>query len=707
MRFHFPNPFSHPQGLGGESRRVAERRRFLKASFLSVGLVFGDLATSPLYAMRVSLSYVDHPVNEADVIGVLSLILWALIFVTCFKYQLFVMRADNHGDGGIIALMALLRRHRRQRAARKTLPRSRPRRRFRAAGSWVVAAGIFGAALLYGDGMITPSITVLSAVEGLDTAFPGLHSLVIPIVCVILFLLFWFQRKGSAGIAPWYAPIMVIWLLILGGLGAASFVQTPGVIVAFNPAWAVEFFVTNKGLAFIILGAVFLCVTGAEVLYAAMGHFGRRPIRFAWFALAIPMLLLCYLGQGALVLRQPELAADPLFNLARGIGGGTVPIYILVGLATAAAIIASQAAISGAFSLMSQAISLNISPRVKIVRTSRTERGQIYIPSLNTILMIACIVLVLAFQTSDSLAGAYGIAISTDMLITTALLFLVMRQLWKWPITVSALLTALFLCVDIPFWLANLLKLPEGGWVPYLVAFIAFIVMQVWWKNRERLINTLRGRTEPLEIFLDRLGHNMPHRVPGTAIFLTSPGLGVPPMLNFHLRHNQTLHEQVLLLSVITTDQPSVLSSRRIEVVPYGYGFYRVSLFYGFKQAQPVMRSLEHAAARGLLDLDPDRMTFYFGRETIVPSPYGGPLLGLRRRLAAYRRRRRGEPAPEPESPQRVGLRQALSERLFVLMHRNALRATDFFSIPDDFTVEIGLRLHTTSLSNPSPPGNR
>jgi KUP system potassium uptake protein len=702
MRLHFPNPFAHPQGLGGENKRLAERRRFLKASFLSVGLVFGDLATSPLYAMRVSLSYVDHPVGAADVIGVLSLILWALIFVTCFKYQLFVMRADNHGDGGIIALMALLRRKRRQRAAaRKPAPRSRKRGRIGSAGAWVVGAGIFGAALLYGDGMITPSITVLSAVEGLDTAIPGLHSLVLPIVCAILFLLFWFQRKGSAGIAPWYAPVMVIWLLVLGGLGAASFVQTPGVIAAFNPAWAFEFFVANKGLGFVVLGAVFLCVTGAEVLYAAMGHFGRKPISFAWFVLAIPMLLLCYLGQGALVLRHPDLVGAPLFNLARGIAGA-VPIYILVGLATAAAIIASQAAISGAFSLMSQAISLNISPRVKIVRTSRTERGQIYIPSLNTMLMIACIVLVLAFQTSDRLAGAYGIAISTDMLITTALLFLVMRQLWKWPLTVSMLLTALFLCVDIPFWLANLLKLPQGGWVPYLVAFIAFVVMQVWSKNRERLINTLRGRTEPLEIFLDRLGHNMPHRVPGTAVFLTSPGLGVPPMLNFHLRHNQTLHKQVLLLSVITTDRPSVLSSRRIEVVPYGYGFYRVSLFYGFKQAQPVMRSLEHAAARGLLDLDPERMTFYFGRETIVPSPYGGPLLGLRRWFAAWRRRRRGEPPPEPESPQRVGMRQALSERLFVLMHRNALRATDFFSIPDDFTVEIGLRLHTTSLSNTS-----
>ncbi|MGH8274424.1 MAG: potassium transporter Kup [Gammaproteobacteria bacterium] len=673
-----------------------------KFSLLALGVVFGDIGTSPLYAVRVSLGYVAHPASTADVLGILSLILWALILVICFKYQIFVLRADNRGDGGIIALMALLRGRRRRSARRLPITRRRRGQGLFAGGAWVVVLGIFGASLLYGDGMITPSITVLSAVEGLRTAFSSLAPLVIPLTIAILFVLFWLQRRGSEGVARWYAPVMVVWFLVIAGLGVASFARTPEVLLAFNPAWAVDFFVVHKAFGLVVLGAVFLSVTGAEVLYAAMGHFGRRPIRYAWFLLVLPALMLNYLGQGALVLRDPGAASNPFFHLAPAFAG-SIPIYILVGLATAAAIIASQAAISGAFSLMTQAIGLNMSPRIKVERTSLTERGQVYVPALNYLLMIACIVLVLGFQTSDNLAGAYGVAISTDMLITTALMFLVMRRLWNWPFLAVSLLTALFLCMDIPFWAANLLKLPEGGWVPYLVALVAFAIMRIWTRNRERLIATLRGRTEPLGVFLDRIGRQMPPRVPGTAVFLTSPGLGVPPMLNYHLRHNQILHEQVLLLSVITRDVPKVMPAQRIEIEPYGYGFYRVILYYGFRQAQPVMRSLEHAAARGLLDLDPERLTFYFGRETIVPAPYGGPLFALRRRLAAWWRTRHGIAVPEETGPARVGLRQAISEHLFVIMHRNALRATDFFNIPDDYTVEIGQRLHTTSLARPAP----
>jgi KUP system potassium uptake protein len=701
MRSFIPNPFARPRGLGADTPGRVERRRLATFSFLALGVVFGDIGTSPLYAMRVSLTYVHQPASAADVLGILSLILWALIIVICFKYQLFVMRADNRGDGGIIALMARLRRRRRRAAERLAPIRARKRQRLFAGGAWIVVIGIFGASLLYGDGMITPSITVLSAVEGLHTAFPALQPLVIPIVCVLLFLLFWFQRRGSAGIARLYAPVMVVWFLVLAGLGIASFARTPVVFEAFNPAWAIHFFIAHEAFGFVVLGAVFLAVTGAEVLYAAMGHFGRRPIRFAWFVLVLPALMMNYLGQGALVLRDPSASAEPFFRLAPAFAG-SIPIYILVALATMAAIIASQAAISGAFSLMTQAIGLNMSPRIKVERTSLTERGQVYVPALNYMLMIACIVLVLGFQSSDNLAGAYGVAISTDMLITTVLLFLVMRRLWRWPLVFAVALTVLFLCVDIPFWAANLLKLPAGGWVPYMVAFLAFIVMRVWTRNRQRLIATLRRRTEPLSVFLDRLGHNMPYRVPGTAVFLTTPGLGVPPMLNYHLRHNQVLHEQVLLLSVITRDVPKVMPAQRIEVEPYGYGFYRVALYYGFRQGRPIMRSLENAAARGLLKLDPERMTFYFGRETIVPSPYGGPFLGLRRKLGVWWRARRGIAEPEREGPERVGLRQVISERLFVLMHRNVLRATDFFNIPDDYTVEIGLRLHTTSLADSS-----
>ncbi|MGH8225273.1 MAG: potassium transporter Kup [Gammaproteobacteria bacterium] len=700
---HFPNPFERPHGLGADAQRFDERRRVGKLSVLALGIVFGDIGTSPLYAMRESLLSIEnaigHPPPAQDVYGVLSLVIWALILVICFKYQLFVLRADNRGDGGIIALMALLRHRRRPDTGPMPVGPSRKPRRMLGAGAWVLVLGIFGAALLYGDGMITPAITVLSAVEGLGVAAPGLQNLVIPISCAILFLLFWFQRRGTAGVASLFAPVMVVWFLVIGGLGLASLLRTPEILVAFNPAHAVFFFLANKGLGFIVLGSIFLVVTGGEVLYAALGHFGAKPIRAAWFALALPMLILNYLGQGAMVLRHPAAVHDLFFSLAPAFAGA-IPVYILVGVATLASVIASQAAISGAFSLMSQAISLNMSPRVRVERTSRTERGQVYIPSLNVVLMIACIVLVLTFRSSSNLAGAYGVAISTDMLITTLLMFLVMRRLWRWPLFGAGLLTAAFLCMDIPFWGANMLKLPEGGWVPILVALVAFTIMRVWTKNRERLIGALRARTESLEIFLDRLGHNMPHRVAGTAVFLTSPGLGVPPMLNYHLRHNQALHEQVLLLSVITTDEPSVMPARRIEVVPYGYGFYRVSLYYGFKQAQPVMRSLQHAADRGLIALDPERTTFYFGRETIVPSPYGGPFLALRQRLAARRRKRRGLPQPERKGPARVGLRQAVSERLFVLMHRNALRATDFFNVPDDYTVEIGLRLHTTSLAD-------
>ncbi len=692
------NPFSKPQGLGSASPQTARRRRLARLSFLALGVVFGDIGTSPLYAVREALLAIGHPPSAGDVLGVLSLVVWALILVICFKYQTFVLRADNRGDGGIIALMALLRNRRRPGAERMPVGVRRRRRRLIATGAWILVLGTFGASLLYGDGMITPAITVLSAVEGLQVATPSLGHVVIPITCIILFGLFWFQRRGTAGVATWFAPVMVVWFLTLAGLGVASLIRTPAIIAAFNPAHAVDFFIAHKELGFVVLGSVFLVVTGGEVLYADLGHFGAKPVRTAWFVLVFPALLLNYLGQGAMVLRHPGIVHDLFYSLAPAIGGN-LSRYMLVGVATLAAVIASQAAISGAFSLMAQAIGLNISPRVKVERTSRTERGQVYIPSLNTILMVACIVLVLGFRSSSNLAGAYGVAISTDMLITTLLMFIVMRRLWRWPLIGAVPLVLVFLAMDIPFWGANMLKLEEGGWVPLLVAIISFTIMRIWTKNRERLITTLRGRTEPLAVFLDRLGHEMPHRVPGTAVFLTTPGLGVPPMLKYHLRHNQVLHEQVLLLSVITTDAPTIMPARRIDVSPLGYGIYRVSLYYGFKQEQRVLESLKRAAARGLLQLDPTQMTFYFGRETLMPASYGGPLFGLRHWLAGWWRRWRHLPEPPPHGPRRVGMRQAISERMFVLMHRNALRATDFFRIPDDRTVEIGMRLHTTALT--------
>ncbi len=695
---HFPRLFARAQPPEGDAQDSERRRRWV-LSFLSLGVVFGDIGTSPLYAVRESLLSIGHAPTKAEVLGVLSLVIWALILVICFKYQTFVLRADNRGDGGIIALMALLRHRNRPGAERQPVGSSRAsRKQWVVAGAWVVVLGTFGASLLYGDGMITPAITVLSAVEGVRVKAPGLGEAVIPMTCVILFLLFWFQRRGTAGVAAWFAPVMVVWFTVIAGLGVSSFVQTPSVLAAFNPAHAVEFFMHHKGLGFVVLGSVFLVVTGGEVLYADLGHFGAPPVRRAWFLLVFPALLLNYLGQGAMVLRHPDVVRDLFYSLAPTFAGGFA-VWILVAIATMAAVIASQAAISGAFSLMAQAIGLNISPRVRVERTSRTERGQVYIPSLNTILMIACILLVLTFRSSSNLAGAYGVAISTDMLITTLLMYIVMRRLWRWPWYKTAPLIAVFLAMDIPFWGANMLKIAQGGWVPLLVAFVAFTIMRIWTKNRERLIKTLRGRTDDLSVFLDRLGHNMPHRVPGTGVFLAAPGLGVPPMLKYHLRHNQVLHEQVLLLSVMTSDEPTVRSRRRLGITPLGYGFYRVVMHFGFKQEQNVLIGLKLAAEQRLLDIDPDRMTFYIGRETLVPAPYGGPLYSLRSWLGTNWRKWRHLPEPEQLSVREAGIRQALSERLFVLMHRNAMRATDFFKIPDDRTVEFGLRVRTTALT--------
>ncbi len=694
----FPAFFFKSRALGGESPETLARKRTTRLSFLALGVVFGDIGTSPLYAMREALAAVGNAPAREDVLGVLSLVIWALILVICFKYQIFVLRADNRGDGGIIALVALLRQRNRKTCDQGTVDTHSRRRRRIFTGVWVLILGTFGASLLYGDGMITPAISVLSAVEGLRVATPSLDRLVIPITVIILFFLFWFQRRGTAGIARWFAPIMALWFSVLAALGLISLVQMPAVLAAFNPEYAIRFFMAHKEMGYIALGSVFLAVTGGEVLYADLGHFGARPIRMAWFVLVFPALIFNYLGQGALALRNPQAIKGLFFALVPP-GWGIVFVYLLIVIATVATVIASQAAISGAFSLMGQSISLNISPRVRVERTSRTERGQIYIPSLNTILMVACIVLVLGFRTSANLAGAYGVAISTDMLITTILMFLVMRRLWHWSLTAALGLTVLFLSVDIPFWGANMIKLDQGGWVPILIALVSFTIMRTWTTNRERLVSTLRGRTEPLAVFLDRLGHHMPPRVPGTAVFLTAPGLGVPPMLEYHLRHNQVLHEQVLLLSVITTDEPLLLMNRRLQIVPYGYGVYGVNLYYGFKQEQWVLRSLEYAVKKRLLKIDFSKITFYFGRETLVPSPYGGPLLGFRRWLAGRWRRWRGWPEPSPGAVHRVGLRQALSERMFVVMHRNAMRATDFFKIPEDQTVEIGMRLHATSLS--------
>lgn len=694
----FPNLFAKRRGFGAEDSQTAARRRLVYLSFLTLGIVFGDIGTSPLYAVSLALAPLGHLPTPKEVLGVISLVVWALILVICFKYETFVLRADNRGEGGILALMALIRGRSGHRYPESLSYGKSRRKALIQSGLWVLILGTFGACLLYGDGMITPAISVLSAVQGLNLITPGFQNFILPITCVILFLLFLFQKRGTEKVSMIFSPLMCLWFVVLALTGAISIVKSPMIFLAFNPGYAVFFFMHHRIEGLFTLGAVFLAVTGGEVLYADIGHFGANPVRWGWFLVALPALLLNYLGQGAMILRNPSSAPSTVYGL--------VPhslLYPMVILATIATVIASQAAISGAFSLISQSVALNMSPRMRILRTSRTERGQVYVPFINTILMIATIVLVLSFGSSSALGGAYGIAISTTMLITTLLMFVVMRRIWHWKLFPALLLTAAFLVIDVPFWAANMLKIDQGGWVPLAVALVAFAIMRIWTNNREQLIRALQARTESLPVFLDRLGHNMPHRVPGTAVFLAAPGLGVPPMLNNHLKYNQVLHEQILLLSVITTDEPMVMPARRIDIVPLGYGIYQVRLYYGFKQEQPILESLKRAADRGLLQVNPDEIMFYVGRETLVMGQYRGPLYTLRRWVAIHTRRRRRTTVSSPRMaeiyrPRKVSLSRMISEHVFVWMHRNALRATDFFQIPDDRTVEIGTRLQTTAL---------
>lgn len=692
MRIRLPFLYHHQPGSG--SSTDAERRRLAYLSFITLGVVFGDIGTSPLYTVALSVAPLGHPPTPPDVLGIISLIIWSLILVICFKYQIFVLRADNQGEGGILALMALLR----GRGARPGLERlpvgATGRKKLVKAGAWVLILGTFGACLIYGDGMITPAISVLSAVEGLGQITPSFHSLIVPVTCIILFLLFLFQRRGTEKVSLIFSPIICLWFAVLAITGAVSVIKSPLILTAFNPAHAVAFFMRHRLEGLFALGAVFLAVTGGEVLYADIGHFGARPVRLAWFLLVFPALLLNYLGQGSMLLRNPRAAPSTVFGLVPHL-----MLYPMVALATIATVIASQAAISGSFSLISQSVVLNMSPRMRIFRTSSTEQGQVYVPMINTILMIATITLVVSFGSSSALGGAYGIAISTTMLITTFMMFLVMRRLWHWNLMLAAFLTMGFLIIDIPFWAANMLKLEQGGWVPLLVALVAFGVMRIWTKNRERLIAALQNRSQSLPVFLDHLGHEMPHRVPGTAVFLMAPGLGVPPMLNYHIKHNQVLHRQILLLSVITTDEPVVMAAQRLDICPLGYGFYRVRLFYGFKQQQRVMDSIKLAVKRRLLCVDTDKLTFYMGRETLVPGRYSGPFRGLRRHIGMIWRGIHHLPDSTDPGTAGTGLVQAISERLFALMHRNALRATDFFEIPDDRTVEMGLRIRTSMLA--------
>ncbi len=633
----------------GQGDAPMDRKRLYALSLGALGIVFGDIGTSPLYTLSSCFSDANGlAITPDNVLGVLSLVFWSLIIIVCLKYQLLVLRADNKGEGGILALLALLDPwgHRRNRRARI-----------------LVALGIFGAALLYGDGMLTPAISVLSAVEGLQVgaaSFP--RWIIIAITVVILIALFVFQRSGSGRVGAVFGPVMTVWFIVIAVLGMHAILLHPGVLAAMNPGYALGFIVHHGFADILVLGAVFLCVTGAEALYADIGHFGRKPIRLAWFWYVMPALIINYFGQGAMLLSHPGQSSQQLFYSL----SPSWFLYPLIALATIATVIASQAVISGAFSLMGQAIQFGQSPRLNIVRTSIDEKGQIYIPALNWILMVATIGIVLGFKTSDNLATAYGVAVSSTMVITTILMFFAMRDHWKWNILVVCGITGCLLAVDLMFFFANIYKIWDGGWLPLLVGLIGFTIMSTWSTGRRNLIDRLRANTEPLDEFLKRIRTLKPVRVRGTAIFMTAPNLGTPPMLQHHLEHNQVLHEQIVLLTVLTDDVPFVHPAQRLECEKLELGFYRVNVHYGFMQIPNIPQSFRRAKDFGLI-IDPETTTYYIGRETLVSTKHWPSMMGWR-------------------------------ENLFAFMSRNAIRATDFYQIPPDRTVELGLRLRLGEL---------
>ncbi len=604
-------------------------------------MVFGDIGTSPLYAVK-EVFHESHGigVSEANVLGMLSLVFWALMLVVSLKYILFIMRADNRGEGGIMALIALA-----QQATHK-----RPELK------WAfLTLGVFGAALFYGDGIITPAISVLSAVEGLEFAAPGLHVFIIPLALFILTGLFVVQRWGTGNVGRFFGPVMLVWFLTLAALGIKEIVHNPQVLWALNPQYAVMFFVHNQLAGFLALGSVVLAVTGAEALYADMGHFGKQAIRTAWVGLTLPALLLNYFGQGALVLRNPAAIENPFYLLAPE---GT--IYLLIGLATLATIIASQAVISGAYSITRQAIQLGYLPRMRIIHTSSREIGQVYIPFINTALAIGVAGLVLGLQNSSNLAAAYGIAVTGTMAIDTLLASLVAYSLWKKNLWAVIALGAFFLAIDLAFFAANLPKVPHGGWFPLVVGALVFSLLATWKKGRGLLQKRQSDETLPLAPFLESLMAHPPQRVSGTAVFLTTSHSSVPHALLHNLIHNKVLHERVIFLTVVTEEVPFVPDIDQTELTDLGHGAWRMIVRYGFKDEPDIPLALSRCEARGL----PFAMmetSFFLNRETVLPAKLPG--------MALWR------------------------ERLFAWMNRSASTAMEFFKLPPNRVIELGTQV--------------
>jgi KUP system potassium uptake protein len=614
------------------------KTRLPALALAALGVVYGDIGTSPLYTMKeVFAGNHSIPLSPDNVLGILSLIVWSLFVIVSVKYVFFILRADNRGEGGIMALIALALRD----------SKGKPRRE-----KAIMIIGILGAAMFYGDGMVTPAISVLSAIEGLEVAAPGLEHFVIPLTLCVLFLLFLFQRKGTASVGALFGPVMVVWFATLAALGIHNLVAEPDVLRALNPAYGIHFLLDNRGIAIIAMGAVVLAVTGAEALYADMGHFGRRPIRLAWFGFVLPALILNYFGQGALLIADPSTVDNPFFHSAP-----EWALYPLIALSTAATVIASQAVISGAFSVTRQAMQLGFVARVEVQHTSDREQGQIYLPAVNWGLLGAVVVLVLGFRSSNNLAAAYGLAVTGDMVITSLLATVVAARVWGWGWLRAGLLFAAFLAVELTFLVANVVKIPDGGWFPLAVGVVIFVLMTTWKRGRQLLNERLSGDAIALEPFIDALLVAMPQRVPGTAVFLYSDPDAVPHALMHNLMHNKVLHERVVVVSVRVLDQPYVLAAERIELRALKADFYRVVVRYGFKDDPNLPYALALCAEQGL-PLEMMETSFFLGRETLIPR--------LHSDMALWR------------------------EKLFIAMFRNASSATNFFKIPSNRVVELG-----------------
>jgi len=607
----------------------------------AVGVVYGDIGTSPLYAFKESISPLHGmSVNPATVLGLLSLIFWALTIVVSLKYVVLVMRADNQGEGGILSLLTL--------ASRGFPARSRRR-------ATLIVLGLIGAAMFYGDSVITPAISVLSAVEGLELVAPEFHKYIVPITLGIVVGLFMIQKSGTAKIGRLFGPVMVVWFLVLAVAGISQILRNPSVLAALNPLYAASFLASDPAKGFFILGAVFLAVTGSEALYADMGHFGGRPIRVAWFALVLPALALNYFGQGALVLADPAAVKNPFYL--------SFPPWALapmVLLSSAAAVIASQATISGAFSLTAQAIQLGFCPRMRILHTSASERGQVYVPLINWMLFVIVILLVLGFHTSANLAAAYGIAVAMTMVITTIMCSVVAMRVWRWKPAAVYTVFGVLILIDIAFVLANALKIADGGWFPILAGGGVYLLLMTWKRGREILAEATAANSFPLEEFIASMESYPPHRVAGTAVFMAADPTAVPHALLHNLKHNKVLHETVVFFTIRTEEVPRVRDADRIEFFDLGFGCYRVIAHVGY-QEEPEAEVLLTRCGRVGLEFEPMLTSYFLSRDAIIPTAMPG--------MALWR------------------------EHLFAWMVKNATRATDFFKVPANRVVELGTQV--------------